>query len=132
MKFSEEYIEETLKDTSKITNFILEGNDVSLLYKEDHTDALLESLIKKNINVLKRILEAGFPNKEKKYFLYIHHAIRTKKIRFVKELVEHYKKYGISINEIDSSNLNCFDVVREMGEFKDKNEIVELLKKEIE
>lgn len=131
MKFNEEYIEETLKDVSKITNFILEGNDVSLLYRKDHTDALLESIVKQNIYLLKRILSQGFPSKDKKYFLYIHHAIRTKNFKFVQELVQHYKKYDISINEVDESNNNCLDIIKELGEFKDKKSIIEFLEKEM-
>lgn len=132
MGFSQEYIEDKLKDISKITTFILEGNDVSLLYKEDHTDALLEVMVKGNIRLFRRILNSGFPNKQKKYFFYIHHAIRTKNFKFVKELIDHYKKHDLLINEIDNDNLSCFDVINAIGDFEDKNEMIELLKKEIQ
>lgn len=64
-------------------------------------DILLESIIRKSEYLFLRILSGSF-NFDKNKFLYLHHAVRTKEMIFVKSLVE--KMNDLNINKKDSFN----------------------------
>ena len=80
-------------------NTVLDNNVLAeTLVNKKTADILLESIIRKSEYLFFRILSTPF-NFDRNKFLYLHHAVRTKEIIFVKALVE--KMDNVNINKKD-------------------------------
>ncbi len=125
--YSLEQKEEALKrkDLSSLTNMIEDNVDINSLVIPHHTDVLLAAINKRNKNFFRYVLEKGFNCKSGHNFLYIHHAIRTHELFFVKELLSHYKKIGLSYNEYSKEKDNNLHVA--VAEGSSCDDIIELL-----
>lgn len=127
MQYLQQEQEEALKrrDLSALTNIINSGFDVNLLVIPKNTDVLLAAINKENKTVFNSVLERGFKCKNNHGFLYLHHAIRTNDIFFVKRIIEKYKIEGINFNEYSSSKDNCLHIAA--GELNMSDEIISYL-----
>jgi ankyrin repeat protein len=94
-------VKEALKDFAKMTNLINEGVPLSKFCIPNISDILLEAIIQKKIVVFNKIINMGFDIKAGE-FLYLHHAIRTKDIRYIKPILD---KVGLDINYINKQDL---------------------------
>lgn len=114
MNYTEEDKRQALlnNDLSKLTNMLSDKVDINSLVIPKRTDVLLVALIKQNKGLFNSVLLSGFPSLNNKNFRYIHHAIRTKDIYFVRSLISHYQKMGIDINEVEA-NKTCLDIALE-------------------
>jgi len=112
ISYSDQEKEDALKrrDVSKLINMINDGIDINSLVIPKNTDILLVALNKKHYFLFKEVLSRGFNCKSKNKFLYVHHAIRTQDIFFVKEIVEHYKSIGLDYNEYTKEKHNCLHI----------------------
>lgn len=128
-EYTQEDIENALRigDLAEITKMINQGIDVNRLSLHLRTDILLETMVRKNFSLFKLVLEKNF-NIHKNHFFYLHHAIRTNDIDFLKKMIEFYKKNKISIKEIDENKNNLLHTLC-LQKNIDK-EMVELLMKE--
>jgi ankyrin repeat protein len=104
--------EEALKrrDLSALTNLVNDGFDVNLLVIPKNTDILLAAINKEHKTLFTSTLDKGFKCKNNNGFLYLHHAIRTNDIFFVKGIVEKYKSESLDFNEYSSSKDNCLHI----------------------
>lgn len=112
MQYSEQEQEDALtrRDLSALTNMINDGVDINSLVVPKNTDILLAAINKENKSFFNAVLANGFKCKNQNGFLYLHHAIRTHDLFFIKKIVEKYKKENIDINELTSSNDNCLHI----------------------
>jgi ankyrin repeat protein len=128
-QYTQEDIENALRigDLAEITKMINQGVDVNRLSLHLRTDILLESMVRKNFSLFELVLEKNF-NIHKNNFFYLHHAIRTNDIDFLKKMIEYYKKNKISVKEIDKDKNNLLHTLC-LQKYIDKK-MVELLMKE--
>lgn len=104
--------EEALKrrDLSALTNIINDGLDVNLFVIPKNTDILLAAINKEHKTLFTSVLEKGFKCKNNNGFLYLHHAIRTNDIFFVKSILEKYKLESLDFNEYSSTKDNSLHI----------------------
>lgn len=104
--------EEALKrrDLSALTNLVNDGFDVNLLVVPKNTDILLAAINKEHKTLFSSTLEKGFRCKNNNGFLYLHHAIRTNDIFFVKHLIKKYKSESLDFNEYSTTKDNCLHI----------------------
>lgn len=88
-----------MKDMPTIMNLLNEGAPLSQFHIPGKTDILLETIVNKNIVMFNNLLERGF-DIESGEFLYLHHAIRTKELRYVKEIINRISNLCY-LNKID-------------------------------
>jgi ankyrin repeat protein len=114
MQYSEqeEEKEKALKrrDLSALTNMINDGIDVNTLVVPKNTDVLLAAINKGNRSFFNTVLLKGFVCNNKNSFLYLHHAIRTHDIFFIKKIIEQYTKENMNYNEYSSYKDNCLHI----------------------
>jgi ankyrin repeat protein len=87
MKDEDSDITQEIKDVAKVTTLLNNGEPLSKFHISGKTDILLETIVNKKIVLFNNILKRGFNIKDGE-FLYLHHAIRTNDIRFVKRIIE--------------------------------------------
>jgi ankyrin repeat protein len=116
--------EEALKrrDLSALTNLVNDGFDVNLLVIPKNTDILLAAINKEHKTLFSSALNKGFKCKNNNGFLYLHHAIRTNDIFFVRNIVDRYKLESLNFNEYSSDKDNCLHIAA--GEINISNEIM--------
>lgn len=128
MEIKREEIELLLmrKEMAKITSLLNEGVPLSEFYIKNKTDILLETIVDKKISMFYNVLKRGFDIK-KGQFLYLHHAVRTKELRYITEILERMKNDKIFLNnkEIGTGN-NALHVATQ--EITDVSIIIELSK----
>lgn len=98
------------RDVSQLTNMINEGVDVNSLVVPKHTDILLVAFNKQHRSLFKVVLSKGFNCHNDNGFLYVHHAIRTQSVFFVKKIIEHYEFINLNYNEYTKDRDNCLHV----------------------
>lgn len=104
-----------LKDMSLMVKLINEGVPLSKFYIPGKTDILLETIITKNIVMLNNIIKKGF-NIKKGEFLYLHHAVRTQELRYVKTILNQIKNDTAYINKVEPSTKdNALHVATDAG-----------------
>lgn len=111
---------------SQLTSMISDGVALKSLLINNKTDILLVALSKKNKTLFDSILKRGYPSKDLYNFCYIHHAIRTMELYYVEQLIQHYKKVGLNINEINNGQ-NCSNIANSMMGMPES--IIDLLKR---
>lgn len=112
----------TRRDLSALTNLVNDGFDVNLLVVPKNTDILLAAINKEHKTLFSSALEKGFKCKNNNGFLYLHHAIRTNDIFFVKNIVERYKSEALDFNEYSFDKDNCLHIAA--GEINISDEIM--------
>lgn len=127
MFYSEQDKEEALtrRDLSQLTNMLNDGLDVNSLVVPKRTDILLAAINRENPHFFNTVLKNGFRCKNEHGFLYLHHAIRTHDIFYLKKLIEQYNMEGLFVDEKNTENENCLHVAA--GESNTPNEIFECL-----
>lgn len=82
-------IEEVLRheDVAALITLLNGGYEIDELRYKNLNDVLLISIMNKNDILFDRTMESDF-NLEKSGFLYLHHAVRSNKIRFCTELLK--------------------------------------------
>lgn len=94
---------------SEITEHLKAGVSPNLFSVTNRTDLVLESIVRKKLYMLERALDYGFRLSDE--FYYLHHAIRTNDLKFVKLIDQEYQKLGKNQNEIDADGNNVWHIL---------------------
>lgn len=94
-------------DVSKINTMINDGVALNLFHIPKRTDILLETIVRTNLIMFKKVLAKGFAV-EQGEFLYLHHAVRTNDWLFCQGIilnVVNKKEYLNRIDKISGNNV---------------------------
>jgi ankyrin repeat protein len=111
MVYEQHEIEESLRkwDAAKVNTMINHGVSFEQLYIPNKTDVLLETIVRKNIILFKKVLKKGFPILERE-FLYLHHAIKTNDIMYVELLLSYAENKKLLGKTDPYSKNNCLHI----------------------
>lgn len=97
-------------DVARLNTMMNQGIDLNVFIDKSKTDLLLESIVRKNLSIFKKALIKGHRVLNSN-FLYLHHCVRTKDIRFVQLLLSHVNNDKNIFEKKDSlSNNNSLHV----------------------
>lgn len=107
MEYAQREIEESLRrwDAAKVNTMMNNGVSFEQLTIANKTDVLLETIVRKNIILFKKVLRKGFPVLNGP-FLYLHHAIRANELNFVKLLLESVTDQKLLLDRLDRATGN--------------------------
>jgi hypothetical protein len=94
-------------DVSKINTMINNGVALNLFHIPKRTDILLETIVRANLIMFKKVLAKGF-SVEQGEFLYLHHAVRTNDWLFCQGIILNVvakKEYVNRIDKISGNNV---------------------------
>lgn len=87
-------------DVSRINTMINDGVCLDLFHIPKRTDILLETIVRANLIMFKKVLAKGFPV-EQGEFLYLHHAVRTNDWLFCQGIIKSLTDKKGYVNRID-------------------------------